>query len=201
MALNKLKKKSTIQLVLLTVGMLLVFFIYFSKPIKNPSQQIQEDIFVTKDNEKVGEDISVFEDVEYKGQDNNGNKYVIFSEYSDFKKDSPQIINMRNILCYFYFKDGTILEIRSKRGVYNNVTLDMSFFKNVNMFYIENSIFSDKADYSNADNRLTIEGNVKTQSPDGDIVADVLNFDFVDKKLKVSMHESDEKVNVKTKLR
>ena len=96
------------------------------------------------------------------------------------------------------FKDGTILEIRSKTGTYNNVTLDMSFAKNVNMFYMDSSLFSEKADFSNANNRLTVEGNIKTQSPEGNLAADKLNFDFTDKKLKVSMYNED-KVNIKTK--
>ncbi len=199
MALNKFSKKTTIQLMLLTIGILLVFLTYFSKPIKKENQKKSESTYEVKEGQKDSEDTSVFEDVEYKGVDNNGNKFVIFSEYSDFSKNRPEIINMKNILCYFYFKDGTVLEIRSKTGVYNNVTLDMSFAKNVNMFYVDNSLFSDKADFSNASNRLTIEGNVKTQSPDGGLVADKLNFDFVDKKLRLSMYDNEEKVNIKTK--
>ncbi len=199
MALNKFSKKTTIQLMLLTIGILLVFLTYFSKPIKKENQKKSESTYEVKEGQKDSEDTSVFEDVEYKGVDNNGNKFVIFSEYSDFSKNRPEIINMKNILCYFYFKDGTVLEIRSKTGVYNNVTLDMSFAKNVNMFYADNSLFSDKADFSNASNRLTIEGNVKTQSPDGGLVADKLNFDFVDKKLRLSMYDNEEKVNIKTK--
>jgi hypothetical protein len=66
---------------------------------------------------------------------------------------------------------------------------------------MDNSLFSDRADFSNENNRLSIEGSVKTQSPDGGILADKLNFDFVDKKLKISMYDNGEKVNVKTKLR
>ena len=74
----------------------------------------------------------------------------------------------------------------------------MSFAKNVNMFYMDSSLFSEKADFSNANNRLTVEGNIKTQSPEGNLAADKLNFDFTDKKLKVSMYNED-KVNIKTK--
>ena len=36
--------------------------------------------------------------MEYKGIDNNGNKFVIFSEYSDFKKIYPELINMEKTL-------------------------------------------------------------------------------------------------------
>ena len=104
---------------------------------------------------------------------------------------------MKGVLCYFYFKDGNVLEIRSETGTYNNVTLDMNFAENVNMFYKENALFSDKADFSNAENRLLVEGNVKTQGPNGELIGDKLNFDFIEKKLKISMY-NEEKVNIKT---
>ena len=142
--------------------------------------------------------MNIFADLAYKGKATNGNKFVIFSEYSDFQTDRPELINMKNIVCYFNFKDGTVLEIRSKTGTYNNVTLDMSFTENVNMFYEDSSLFSDKADFSNANSLFVVEGNVRTQNPDGDLMADKLNFDFTDKKLKVSMYNED-RVNIKTK--
>ena len=195
---SKFKKKTTIQLILLIVGILLIFLTYFSSPIKDENEKTVEDISITEKSGEEEKNKNIFEDLEYKGTDNNGNKFIIFSEHSDFRTDRPEIINMQNVLCYFYFKDGTILEIRSKTGTYNNVTLDMSFAKNVNMFYMDSSLFYEKDDFSNANNRLTVEGNIKTQSPEGNLAADKLNFDFTDKKLKVSMYNED-KVNIKTK--
>tara|TARA_Y100000590_G_scaffold138987_2_gene159214 strand:- start:4614 stop:5213 length:600 start_codon:yes stop_codon:yes gene_type:complete len=198
MVLSKFKKKTIIQLTLLVTGILLIFLTYFSNLNKDKDQKVTEDLLNIEEGDKKDKNVNIFEDLEYRGTDNNGNRFVIFSKRSDFSTDKPELINMKNIICYFYFKDSTVLEIRSKTGTYNNVTLDMSFAENVNMFYMDNSLFSDKADFSNADNNLTVEGNVKTQSPDGGLVADILNFDFTDKKLKVSMYGED-KVNVKTK--
>ena len=198
MASNNLKfKKTTIQLILFTAGMLLIFLIYFSESDKKGKLEKLEDISSTQKDTAEDKGLNIFEDVEYKGVDNNGNRFVIFSKYSDFKIDRAEIINMKGVLCYFYFKDGNVLEIRSETGTYNNVTLDMNFAENVNMFYKENALFSDKADFSNAENRLLVEGNVKTQGPNGELIGDKLNFDFIDKKLKISMY-NEEKVNIKT---
>ena len=66
------------------------------------------------------------------------------------------------------------------------------------MFYENSTLISDKADYSNSNGLLIIEGNVKTENNEGVILADKLNFDFIDKKLKVSMY-NENKVNIKTK--
>ena len=197
MELNRARKKTAIQLMLLTVGFLLVIFIYFLNPANKTQEKILEDISDIKDTGSDIENKNIFENLEYRGVDKNKNEFVIFSEYSEFKTEEPSIINMKNVSCFFYFKDGTILEIRSKTGIYNNVTLDMSFEENVNMFYMDNSLVSDKADFSNENNNLIIEGNVTTQSQKGELMADKLNFDFSDKKLKASMYNED-RVNIKT---
>ncbi|MBO6488873.1 MAG: hypothetical protein HVK34_04455, partial [Pelagibacteraceae bacterium] len=91
---------------------------------------------------------------------------------------------------------GTNLTIISDYGVYNNVTDDMEFTKNVKMNYLENVLFSEKANFFNVKNELLIEGNVKTTSPEGKLQADKLNFNLDSKKLKVSMY-NDKKVNIK----
>jgi|TARA_B100002051_G_scaffold119386_1_gene113790 hypothetical protein len=197
MELNRARKKTAIQLMLLTAGFLLVIFIYFLNPANKKQEKILEDISDIKDTGSDIENKNIFENLEYRGVDKNKNEFVIFSEYSEFKTEEPSIINMKNVSCFFYFKDGTILEIRSKTGIYNNVTLDMSFEENVNMFYMDNSLVSDKADFSNENNNLIIEGNVTTQSQKGELMADKLNFDFSDKKLKASMYNED-RVNIKT---
>lgn len=197
MELNRVRKKTAIQLMLLTVGFLLVIFIYFLNPANKKQEKILEDVSDIKDTGSDIENKNIFENLEYRGVDKNKNEFVIFSEYSEFKTEEPSIINMKNVSCFFYFKDGTILEIRSKTGIYNNVTLDMSFEENVNMFYMDNSLVSDKADFSNENNNLIIEGNVTTQSQKGELMADKLNFDFSDKKLKASMYNED-RVNIKT---
>ena len=61
---------------------------------------------------------------------------MINSEYAEFENETPNLIDMKNILCNFYFKDGTVLKITSDFGVYDNLTNDMSFEQNVKMFYL-----------------------------------------------------------------
>ena len=64
------------------------------------------------------------------------------------------------------------------------------------MNYLENVLFSEKANFFNVKNELLIEGKVKTKSPEGELQADKLNFNLDSKKLKVSMY-NDKKVNIK----
>ena len=198
MASGKFKNKAFLQVILLALGLFLIFFVYFFDS-KN-DQEVEKKISTDQNFGKDDQNKNVFENLEYKGKDKNGNKFTIFSEYSNFNDQQPEIINMENIICYFYLREG-VLEIWSQTAKYNYLTLDMSFLGNVNMIFKDNSLFSDKADFNNTNSSLIVEGNVKTLSPEGKILADKLNFDLIDKNLKISMNNEQEKVNIKTEIR
>jgi LPS export ABC transporter protein LptC len=194
----KLNKTKFIQISLLLLAFFLIFFTYFFNLKKEqPSANLDQikTVETDKQKEKV---VNTFLDVEYNGFDKNGNRFVIGSKYANFEIDRPNVIKMEQILCIFYFKDGTNLTIVSNYGIYNNVTNDMEFAENVKMNYLENVLFSEKANFFNVKNELLIEGNVKTKSPEGELQADKLNFNLDSKKLKISMY-NDKKVNIKVK--
>ena len=192
----KLNKIKFIQISLLLLAFFLIFFTYFSNlKKKQPSTNLDQTKTVETDKQKE-KAVNTFVDVQYGGFDKNGNRFVIGSRYANFEIERPEIIRMEQILCNFYFKDGTNLTIISDYGVYNNVTDDMEFTKNVKMNYLENVLFSEKANFFNVKNELLIEGNVKTNSPEGELQADKLDFNLDNKKLKISMY-NDEKVNIK----
>jgi len=196
----KLNKKQFIQISLLLLAFLLIFFTYFfnlkkKQPPSTTNLDQTKTVVTDKQKEKV---VNTFLDVQYGGFDKNGNRFVIGSKYANFEIDRPDVIRMEQILCIFYFKDGTNLTIVSNYGIYNNVTNDMEFAENVKMNYLENVLFSEKANFFNVKNELLIEGNVKTKSPEGELQADKLNFNLDSKKLKISMY-NDKKVNIKVK--
>ena len=194
----KLNKTKFIQISLLLLAFLLIFFTYFfNLKKKQPSTNLDQikTVETGKQKEKEGA-VNAFLDVEYSGFDKNGNRFVIGSKYANFEIDRPNVIRMEQILCTFYFKDGTNLTIVSNYGIYDNVTDDMEFTENVKMNYLENVLFSEKANFFNVKNELLIEGNVKTKSPEGELQADKLDFNLDSKKLKISMY-NDKKVNIK----
>ena len=76
----------------------------------------------------------------------------------------------------------------------------MQFEENVKMFYLENKIYSEKATFINSKNYLLVEDKVVGESPQGDLIADKLDFDLNEKKLKISMYDNSNvnlKVNIK----
>jgi len=192
----KLNRTKFIQISLLLLAFFLIFFTYFfNLKKKQPSTNLDQIKTVEPDGEKE-KMANTFVDVQYSGFDKNGNRFVIGSKYANFEANRPSIIRMEEVLCIFYFKDQTSMTIRSSYGIYNNVTDDMEFRDEVKMNYLENVLFSEKAYFFNLKNELSIEGNVKTKSPEGELQADKLNFNLDNKKLKISMY-NDEKVNIK----
>ena len=192
----KLNKIKFIQISLLLLAFFLIFFTYFFNLKKKQTSENLDQIKTIKPSEQKEEAVNTFFDVQYGGLDKNGNRFVINSKYANFEIDKPNVIRMEQVLCIFYFKDSTNLTIVSNYGIYNNVTDDMEFTENVKMNYLENVLFSEKANFFNVKNELLIEGNVKTKSPEGELQADKLNFNLDNKKLKISMY-NDEKVNIK----
>lgn len=191
-------KKKIFQLSLVFIGLLIIFFTYFFNIEKKQPSEVVTETETQENEEFLEEGVNRFENVEYKGIDNTGNKFTIGSQFAEFKKEKPELIFMENVECFFTFKDNTVLLISSKKGIYNNISNDMQFSEDVKMDYLENTIFSDRANFNNYENQLLIAGNVRGDGPTTNLKADELDFDLNTKDLKISMY-SEERVKIKTK--
>ena len=107
---------------------------------------------------------------------------------------------MLSVEANFFFKDDTILRVKSEKGIYNNKTLDMVFTDNVEAFYEENELFATKAEYSNSKSFLIISGDEKVKSNQGTIVADSLLFDIKKQTLNIASLDND-KINASVNLK
>ena len=190
-------KRTFVQLTLILIGFLIIFFTYFSNIQKKQTLKEVKKEEIPQE-ESIEEDINKFEDVEYEGIDNGGNRFVIGSKYAQFEKERQEVIHMEKIKCTFYFKDKTVLTIIADTGIFNNVTNDMNFSDNVRMDYLQNVLFSDRALFNNYENQLLVAGNIRGEGPQANLKADELDFDLNTKNLKISMY-NDERVNIKTK--
>ena len=190
-------KRTFVQLTLILVGFLIIFFTYFSNIQKKQTLKEVKKEEIPQE-ESIEEGINKFEDVEYEGIDNSGNRFVVGSKYAQFEKERPEVIHMEKIRCTFYFKDKTVLTIIADTGIFNNVTNDMNFSDNVRMDYLQNVLFSDRALFNNYENQLLVAGNIRGEGPQANLKADELDFDLNTKNLKISMY-SNERVNIKTK--
>jgi lipopolysaccharide assembly outer membrane protein LptD (OstA) len=93
---------------------------------------------------------------------------------------------MKFVNAYFYFKDDTVVEVKSDAGIYNNRTLDMKFDGNIKALYDKSKLFAQKAEYSNSKSYLTVYDKVEIIDTKGTMVADRLFFDIKNGTLDIS---------------
>ncbi len=197
--IERKKRLRFIQLTLLIVGVLIIYFVYYGNKSSDEAKLVSQS---TKKNikEDKTENTDVFFNIEYTGLDMNGNRYLLKSKEAYLDELKPEIIYMTDVNATFYFKDDTVLYVSSDKGVYNNKSLDMNFEQNVKANYLKSQLFAEKADYSNSKSYLSIYKNVKINDERGNLSADKLLFDITKKKLDITSFNNgniDANVNLK----
>ena len=199
---SRKKKLRIIQLILLALGSLIIFFTYYGEK-KNYSGKIlppeTQDKIKKQLNEKSAEGDTFF-NISYSGLDLSGNRYVLKSKEAKTFSENKEIVNMKFVEAIFYFKDETVLNIRSNEGIYNNRTLDMTFEGDVKAIYEKSELFANKAEYSNSKSFLIVSDNVKVKDAKGTVVADKLLFDINEQTLKIASFDED-KINANINLK
>ena len=196
------KKLLIIQICLLLLGIFVILFTYASK------EKLEENKIISKeDQKKIEKQLSkdntegdIFYNIEYSGFDIAGNRYILKSKEASNNKNSQELVEMKFVEAIFYFKDGTTLQVESKKGLYNNKTLDMVFEDNVNAVYEGSKLEANMAEYSNSKSFLTISGNVKVKDIKGTMFADKLLFDIKKQMLNIAS-VNDDKINTNINLK
>ena len=185
-------RKRNILLIQLTIFFVAVALLYNTYLNKNK----KKETFVQIESE-TNPDVNSFTDIEYSGFDLTGNRYVLKAGKADFKTETPELINMKEVIAKFYLKDETVLTVTSDEGLYNNITLDMDFRENAKANYLTHSLVSDLLSYSNSNSKLIATGNVQGESIEkGEFIADNVEYDLSDKILNFSMF-GGKQVNLK----
>ena len=200
--MERKKKLRLIQLTLLLLGSVIIFFTYYKK-----ETSLKEPIIPKATQEKIkkqlaedSKDGDVFFNISYSGLDLAGNRYILKSKEASNSKENQETVNMKYVEANFYFKDDTILKVMSDTGIYNNKTLDMVFEGNVKANYEGSKLLAQKADYSNTRGLLIISDKVKVIDSRGTIVADNLSFDIKNQKLNIASF-NDDKINANIRVK
>ena len=185
----------------MVLGVLIISFTYFdskkSSKYNIVSKETQDKIKFQISNQN--QEDNVFFDIEYSGLDLNGNRYILKSERATNSKFNQEIVNLEIVIAYFYFKDDTVLEVKSEQGVYNNKTLDMTFDGNVEAVYEKSYLTAQKAVFSNSKGFLTVTDDVKVKDAKGTISADELLFDITKQTLDIASFNNN-KINANVNL-
>ena len=190
------KKQQNIQIILISIGLLLILTTYFYYPYMNKAKLI-ENQSAKKGLERTLEDQStVFGNVQYKGMYDVDKPFTIMSEEAYILDEEPEFVYMTNVNTNLYLTDGRIVNIKADKGKYNKVTYDCFFKQNVKATDGEIKIFSENLDLVATESSVKIYKDVILNYPTGSLVADKINYDFETKYFKVSMFD-DKTVKIK----
>ena len=192
-----MKKQRTTQLVLISIGLLLILLTYFYYPYMN-KDKLLEDKFVREDLEKILDDdnFTTFDNVEYEGLYNLKDPFLIKSREAYILDKEPDIVYMTKMHVILHLKDERTVNIVSDKGKYNKVTHDCFFEENVKAMDGETMIFADNLDLLATENFVKVYNKVRLNHPIGLIRADQIDYDFEKKYFKVSMFD-DKAVKMK----
>ncbi len=198
--MERKKKLRIIQFGLLFAGLLIFFLTYFNqdnaskkKEIVSENLKSKIELDVNKNNKKEN-DLNTFYNIQYSGLDASGNRYILKSKEATTTEPNNELISMRDVEAFFYFKDDTVLTVNSKKAEYNDKTLDIKFFEKVEAFYDDAKLFANKAEYSNSKNFIIIENDVEITNSKGNIFADKLLFDIRSQNLNITSFKNS-KIN------
>ena len=197
--MERKKKLRLFQAILLILGIIIIFITYADKDFLL-NKKINKKTIPIIENETTGQKENIFYNIEYSGLDLAGNRYIIKSKEATTNASNQEIVNMKFVESFFYFKDDTVLKVKSDYGTYNNKTLDMFFNSNVKANYQNSVLFAENAEYSNSENFLSISGKVKIEDFKGTMFADKLLFDIKKSKLNITSF-NDDKINANLNLK
>ena len=183
------RKQQKAQLVLISIGLLLILLTYLYYPYMNKNK-LQDDQFVQKDSEKtLNEAQSTFENVEYEGITSTMQRFSVKSESAYILDKNPELVFMKKMRVELYLKDGRIVTIISDRGKYHKESHDCWFEENVVADDGETKIFANNLDLLATENFAKIYQQVKLIHHTGTLQADQVDYDFETKYFKVSMFD------------
>ena len=190
------KKQQNIQIILISIGLLLILITYFYYPYMNKAKLIKNPS-AKKDLERTLEYQSTsFENVQYKGLYDVDKPFTIMSEEAYILDEEPEFVYMTNVHTILYLPDGRIVNIKADKGKYNKVTYDCFFEQNVKATDGETKIFAENLDLLATTSFVKIYKDVTLNYPTGSLVADKIDYDFETKYFKVSMFD-DKTVKIK----
>jgi len=187
-----MKKQPKIQLLLISFGLVLFFITYLYYPSMNKNKNLDkksnaQDVVEFNNLEKS----NTFENLEYKGLYDEDRPFKIKSDSAYILNDDPDLVYMQNMRVILYLADERIVNITSNKGRYNKVTYDCFFEENVVASDGITKIFSENMDLLATENTANIYNNVRLNNPEGNLLADIVNYDFNTKNFKVSMFDGE----------
>ena len=185
-------------LILLIVGSFLFYYSYFASDIKD----FKSENLLEKNNLEINQDITnnnIIENLKYISEDLLGNTYTVTAQSATLKEDKLNEVQLFEVNAEIAQDNEEIIYISSKTASYNKINNNTIFKEEVNVKYGDQKIDSGILNLNFKDNLIEILENVYYVNEDTKIHADKVEIDLLYKKLKISMINKKDKVNITSK--
>ena len=192
-------KKKGLQLSLIILLILSSVFFYqkfFMVKIDLAEKKIDKKNLVDK-NEIDGSNL--IESLRYISQDLIGNTYVINAESAKFEESETDNIFLFKVNAEIIRKDSEVIRIYSESANYNKKNNDTVFKDNVNIEYTDQIIKAGIVKLNFTQNLIEIIENVYYMNSNTKIYADKIELDYLRKKMRISMVNKNDNVQISGK--
>ena len=139
---------------------------------------------------------NVIENLRYVSEDLLGNTYTLVAQSASLKEDKLNEVQLFEVSAEIKQKNQDVIYISSNTANYNKITNNTIFKENVNVLYGEQIIVSEILKLNFKDNLIEILDNINYINKDTKINADKVEIDLLSKKLKISMINKNDKVQI-----
>ena len=120
-----MKKNKIIQFSLVTVGIILFFFTYYSGN-KDKIADIDKKTSIGEVDELTEETSSIIKNANYIGTDNRGTFFELNAAIAEIKLDDPNISHLQDVLVVIKLKDLRTIHIQSDKAIFNKISIFIS---------------------------------------------------------------------------
>ena len=188
-------KRSLVSKILLTLFLLLLIFLIYSKISKKNEIAEKEPILNNEENYNS----NIIKDVNYLSKDESGNEYILDAAEGQIDLSNTKVIFLTSVRANINLNDSRNISISSDFGKYNINNYDTIFSKNVLINHMNHKITGDYLDFSLNRNSMIISKNVTYTNGKNTLKTDVIEINIQTKDTKIFMYEDTKKVNIKTK--
>jgi len=188
-----IKKKANIFLIFA----ILFFFLFYGYYIFQNKGTIKiedtKNISLSKNSSDSSFGTTKFTDVEYKISSQNNHEYITKGNEAFITKSKPNLIQLNIVNSFTTLKDGSVLNIKSDKAIYNKKTNNIKYYQNVVMTNKNKIITSDVANFFSNKNLIKLE-RVKYKDEKNLIKGDIVKFNTITNNLEIHMKNKKDKV-------
>ena len=187
--------KTLFQVILIIIALVLSIFFYVKYIHKTENLEKMQTKNITQVDKQNLSSGNTVKEILYESFDNNGNKYIIKSDFGTFSDEKKEEILMTNVKATISFNNGTVMKLKSEKARYNTVNNDTYFFDSVELKYLSHIINSNNIDILFEMNKLEAYNNLVYRNLDTKLTADKAEFNLLTKNTKIFMFD-DSKVKI-----